>query len=131
MAGDDDRERVPGAGRPAGAHGARAASSGGDPGVALRLAVADVDQVAQDPQAEPAGEPEVQRHVERLAGAGEVLLELVGNQVESGRGVQDPRAELVDQLGEHRFVVLAVVGHPHQPLVGAQSDEQGSPARWW
>src|SRR5689334_10925359 len=77
----------------------------------------------QDGQAETAGEAEVEGDVERVAAAREVLLQLAGDRVEAGWGVEDPGADLRGQRGQYRVVVLAVEGHLDQAALGGREQE--------
>jgi hypothetical protein len=88
------------------------------PGRSSRVPVADVGQVAQHAAPEPVGQPEVQRDVEPVPPAAEVLLQLPGHRVQPGRGPQDARAHRLRQCGQHLVVVLDLVGHPDQAPPG-------------
>src|ERR1700722_8662962 len=94
VAGADQRERVGGARGADGPDRPRGVHRGRDGLVAGGVAVADGGQVREDGAAEPRGEGQVERQVEALTVAAEVLLELAGGTVEALRGAQDPGASL-------------------------------------
>ena len=103
-----------GARRADGPHGVRRAGGAGDGGVALRRPERDLAQVREHVAAEAVGEPQVDRHVERAAASGEVLVELAGGGVEPRRVAQDARADVGGERGEHVVVVLARERDPHE-----------------
>ena len=73
---------------------------------------------------EAAGQRVVQRKVEAGAPAGEVLVELPGGRVESGRRVQDAGAEPARERVEHTIEALPFEGDPHEPLVGGGQQQR-------
>ena len=78
--------------------------------------------------AEPPGQPQVHRHVERPALVREVLVELAGHPFQPGRRVQDARTDLLGELRQRGVVTLVRVGHPDQALLGTlllAATEQG------
>ena len=77
-------------------------------------------------EAEPADQPEVDRHVEGAASAGEVLVELAGDVVCAPTRPQDPRADDVGQAVEHRVVALAFERDAHHALVGRGDEERAA-----
>jgi hypothetical protein len=80
--------------------------------------VGDLPEVTLHRLPEPAGEGEVQGQVEPGPQAREVLTDLPRRGVKSPRCAQDARAEPGRERVEDLVVVLAVVGDPHEPLLG-------------
>ena len=92
------------------------------------MPVADLGQVAQHRAPEPGGQPPVQRQVERVPAAREILVEFPGGRVEADRGAEDARADLVGQRLQHGVVTLAGEGHPDQALLGGGQQQRADRA---
>jgi tetratricopeptide (TPR) repeat protein len=122
-----DRQRVGRAGAADGADRLRIPGQLSNGGVAGGMAIADLRQVTEDGAPEPGRQPPVQRQVESVAAAREVLLELPRGQVQAGRGMKDARADLVRESLEDSVVVLAGVGDADQALLSR--GEQQRPDR--
>ena len=60
--------------------------------------------------------------------ASEVLLQFPRGRVQPGRGLQDPRADLVRERLEHGVVVFAGVGDPDQALFGRGQQQRADRA---
>jgi hypothetical protein len=89
-----------------------------DLAVGLQPAVRDAGRMLQHLAAERASHHRpVQRQIEVLAPALEVLLELPPHQIQPRRRLQHPRRHLLGDLAQRRVRVLAVEHHPHQSLV--------------
>jgi hypothetical protein len=80
--------------------------------------------VVEHQAAEARGEAEVQRQVEPAPPASEVLVQLVGGDIQPPRGVQDPRADPRGQGLQHLIVAFARVGDPDQARLGRRQQQR-------
>ena len=106
----------------------RVAGQLGDGGVAGGVPVADLGQVVQHRAPEPGRQPPVQRQVERVPAAREVLVEFAGGRVQPAGGAEDARADLVGQRLQHGVVALEGEGHPDQALLGGGQQQRADRA---
>src|SRR6202012_501864 len=107
-----DRYGVGRTSRPDGANGVGRTRESGQRAVAGGSAIADVDgQVTEDNPAESFGQLPIQRNVEGVTAAGEVLVELTRDGIEAGRGVQQPGADPVGKALEDGVVAFVAEGH--------------------
>lgn len=110
VAGDDERDRVARAGRAGGADRALVAGDAGEVGVGAGLAVGDRGDALAGAEEEAARQLPVDRQLEGVAAAGEVVVELAPLLVEAGRVLED-----AGEIRPARSASIASVSSPGRP----------------
>src|ERR1700744_3583933 len=105
MTGDNQRDWGAGAGGPGGTDRGLVAGGAGEVGVGAGLAVGDRGDALAGAEEEAARQLPVDRQLEGVAAAGEVVVELTPLLVEAGRVLEDARGDPPGQVGEHRLGV--------------------------